>query len=74
MANQKSEKLKWKPTKAHLRRYKLHQIIKGVVNYKAKQKTVFTCENELNKLSEKPLKAIKELANKFGYNIQTEIR
>lgn len=57
--------MKTKPTTAQNRRYKLHQVIKGFVLIKAKQKTVLTHPKELEQLLPKQAKAVDELRDRF---------
>ncbi len=55
------------------RRYRLHQRIKGVLKYSSRERTVYISHLDLELLQPKHKRAIIELSNKFGYNIQTQI-
>ena len=56
------------------RRYRIHQRIKRVVKYDARGRSVFTTPEELDGLSGRMTAYVDELRDRFGYNIQTEIR
>jgi hypothetical protein len=61
-------KPKKKATPSQNRRYKLHQKVKDLCCLKSKQRTIIINYNETIDNS-----YIKELQDKFKYNIQTEI-
>ena len=56
------------------RRYRLHQRIKRVMKYDARNRSVFTTLEELDGLDGRMTAYVGELRDRFGYNIQMEIR
>lgn len=63
-----------KRTSKQNRRYKLHQRIKSALRYSAVKKCVFLLPEELDLIEKTQRRAVFELRDKFGYNLQTEIR
>ena len=55
-------------------RYRLHQRIKRVMKYDARNRSVFTTPEELDGLDARMTAYVGELRDRFGYNVQMEIR